>query len=84
MAINSDFTLTSPAGRFVFSKGTILSHAKLIRDAITASFRGTIPSCPRIDATKPHLATMWIQNHLGGPIAKNVLFEWDPTGCWSN
>lgn len=79
------YTLTSTAGKFIFPKNTLLSHAKLIRDTITASFRGAIPGAPRIDARKAQFAPRWIRENLAGPIAQaGIAFEWDPTGAWSN
>lgn len=70
------FTLTSPAGSFVFTRDTILSHAKLVRDTITAvAFRGTE------DGSKGPTrgtAQKWFREHVDGP-AKNTLFTWERT-----
>lgn len=79
------FTLTSTAGKFVFDKSVLLNHAKLIRDAITASFKGSLPRTPMVDPAQPDRAPHWIHEHLAGPVGKAFYpFEWDPTGCWSN
>ena len=57
-------TLTSPAGRFTFSKEVILSHAKLIRDAITAQRLNRNPALPAIRT--PEEAQQYMLNHVGG------------------
>lgn len=75
------FTLTSKAGDFVFPRETILSHAKLIRDTITASMMGSLPHTPRINPSKPKFAPRWVRDHLNGPIASaGYAFEWIPEG----
>lgn len=75
MAKNIDyFTLTSKAGRFVFPRGTRLSHAKLIRDTITAGFLGHLQDMtgrPQKAKSIQH----WIQSNLNGPANHNS-FEW--------
>jgi len=70
------FTLTSKAGHFVFDTCTIMSHAKLVRDTITAGVRGTIPHTP---APTPKLAQRWIRENLPGPVANaHIAFTWVP------
>lgn len=69
------FTLTSPAGRFFFSTEVILSHAKLVRDTITASFMGALGDTPRV--TKERNPVTWIRTYLDGP-ARDTPFEWEP------
>lgn len=70
--MQTHFTLTSPAGRFSFPKGTILSHAKLIRDTVTAGYRGTIPHTSRPTETN---VVVWVREQIMGPAAKNN-FKW--------
>lgn len=73
------FTLTSKAGRFEFATDVRLSHAKLIRDTITASVMGSCPSAPRIKTDKPQFAARWIRENLQGPIATaQIAFDWIP------
>lgn len=90
-------TLTSKAGRFTFPDGTILSHAKLVRDTITAGSRRAIPQTSR---PTPANAQQWFKNNVAGPLGENIeprrkpkidivplpalSFEWDNTGTWSN
>lgn len=74
------FTLVSAAGRFVFPKGTILAHAKLIRDSITGSLFGHGVIAPKIDKQKPEKAMVWIKDYVAGPLSKaNIRFEWIPS-----
>lgn len=79
MQLVGDRTLTSVAGHFTFDPMTRLSHAKLIRDAITAGFLGSIPHTPR---PTPATALRWIRENLQGPIAndKKLSFKWIPVG----
>lgn len=65
------FTLTSPAGHFVFPRTTILSHAKLIRDSITAGSRGAIAG---VRPPRPENAMNWIKEHIMG--RGGISFEW--------
>lgn len=44
----ADLILTSKLGTFTFDKRTFLSHAKLIRDSITAQFFSRKPDGPAI------------------------------------
>lgn len=68
------FTLTSPAGHFIFDTTTRLSHAKLIRDAITGSFHGALRMTPSVS---PTTAVRWVREHLAGPVANaKIDFEW--------
>lgn len=74
------FTLTSPSGHFIFSSDTKLSHAKLIRDTITGSDRGSIPGLFAPPRHKPHFSAGWIREHLPGPVANAAIsFEWVPS-----
>lgn len=85
MQLVGDRTLTSKAGSFTFDPKTRLSHAKIIRDTITASFRGALRGVPRISANRPQMASRWITENIDGPIAKEkIVFTWDPTGAWAN
>ena len=88
------FTLTSSAGRFTFPNHVQLSHAKLVRDTVTAGFRGAIPHTPR---PKPENALRWFKDRVIGPVSENIeprrkpkipiiplpalTFEWDNTGA---
>lgn len=65
------FTLTSSAGRFVFRKGVLLSHAKLIRDAVTGRCHA-----PASNLTPDNVAG-WVKLRLSGSINK-ISFEWIP------
>jgi hypothetical protein len=66
------FTLTSKAGSFVFETDVYLSHAKIIRDTITACVCD--PSKENIPMNNQG-AIKWIRDHLMGP-ASQVQFEW--------
>jgi len=71
MAALRDFeyhTLTSPAGRFFFSKEVILSQAKLIRDAITAQVMNPNPALPNIRTETD--AQQYILNNISGPASQ--------------
>jgi hypothetical protein len=79
MQLVGDRTLTSKAGSFTFDPKTRLSHAKLIRDAITTSFRGALRGVPRINANKPQFAPRWVRENIDGPVGKEeIVFTWDP------
>jgi hypothetical protein len=77
MQLVGDRTLTSQAGSFTFAPGTRLSHAKLIRDTVTAGFLGSIPHVSR---PTPNRVILWVRQNLQGPIAtdKKLSFEWTP------
>jgi hypothetical protein len=70
--MQTHYTLTSSAGHFVFPKETILGHAKLVRDTVTAGSRGTIPHTP---IPTPTTAIHWLRDYMGGSISKTD-FEW--------
>lgn len=65
------FTLTSTAGKFVFRKDVLLSHAKLIRDAVTGRFHA-----PFANLTPDNVAA-WVKLRLSGSVNKTP-FEWIP------
>lgn len=71
---NHFFTLTSKAGRFIFPTETRLSHAKLVRDTITASFMGHLPDEDEPVRKSRHVAA-WLIRNLNGPAAHNS-FDW--------
>jgi len=77
MQLVGDRTLTSKAGSFTFSPTTRLSHAKLIRDTVTAGYLGSIPHVSR---PTPKRLPFWIRENLQGPIAtdKKITVEWVP------
>lgn len=86
MTVDRDhFTLTSPSGHFIFEKGTRLSHAKLIRDSVTAADRGHANYDRPPDRTKPHRVSLWVRDNLGaGPVVNELTaFVWVPMG-WVN
>jgi hypothetical protein len=71
MQFVGDRTLTSKAGSFTFSPNLRLSHAKLIRDTVTAGFLGAIPHTPR---PTPERVIGWVREHMDGPIGKDHTF----------
>jgi len=72
-AHSGEFTLTSVEGRFVFPGGTIMSHAKLVRDTLVAGRRGAIPHVSR---PRPENAMRWLKDNVAGPVPNNIRFEW--------
>lgn len=79
MEISGYFTLATKAGYFIFPVGTVLNHAKLIRDTISASFFGAFLGAPQVKASEPEKAPLWIRDYLGGPVGKaNISFQWVP------
>lgn len=77
MQLVGDRTLTSVAGTFTFSPLTRLSHARLIRDTVTAGYLGSIPHVAR---PTPKRLPFWLRENLQGPIAtdKKLSVEWTP------
>jgi len=71
--MQTHFTLTSPAGHFIFPLGTVRSKAKVVRDAVTAGSRGAIPHTPR---PRPDNVMTWFKNHVAGPVSGEITFEW--------
>lgn len=72
---NGHFTLTSPEGQFIFPSDTLMSHAKLVRDTVTANvrgFRGDSPAIRRQTNLK-----VWLKDNLMGPASK-VQVQWVP------
>jgi hypothetical protein len=67
--------LTSTAGRFFFSTDVLLSHAKLVRDTVTASFHGCGNGTGKLP--KPTAIQRWFRENVDGP-AKDTLFRWEP------
>lgn len=63
-------TLTSAVGRFFFSKEISLSHAKLIRDTVTAQKRHTIPSGNQYPIYDADDARTFISEFVGGPLQR--------------
>lgn len=68
------YSLTSPAGTFEFSREVPLSHAKLVRDTITASVFGANTGTPIRRNGNP---MTWLRSNMEGNI-KNTPFQWYP------
>jgi hypothetical protein len=73
MGYVNGFILTSPAGSFTFPPGTIMSHAKLVRDFITTMVVDPSAENP----PRPERARAYVYEHMNGP-AKNTMFTWQP------
>lgn len=78
MQLVGDRTLTSVAGSFTFDPKTRLSHAKIIRDAITASVRGTLRGVVSINPARPEIAPRWVREHIGPVATEDIVFTWVP------
>lgn len=66
------FTLTSTAGKFIFPRPTIMSHAKLIRDTVTGALMTRTTKKPPFT---PDTVVRWVRETVMGP-AKDTQFEW--------
>lgn len=69
---NDYYVLTSAVGKFTFSKEVVLSHAKLIRDSVTAQRLKPQPGLMLIRSA--HEATTFMLEHVAGP-ASRVNFD---------
>ena len=69
MQVTGNITLVTQIGKFEFDAGTIMSHAKLVRDTIM----GQVMDGQRII---PRAAQKWIRENLEGP-AKYTQFQWN-------
>lgn len=61
-------TLTSAAGRFIFSKEIPLAQAKLIRDTVTSQILKPDPALPSIHNEED--AQAFMLSHVAGPTVK--------------
>ncbi len=69
MHITGNITLVTPIGKFEFDAGTIMSHAKLVRDTIM----GAVMTGERII---PRAAQRWVRENVEGPV-KYTEFQWN-------
>lgn len=60
---DKQITLVSPVGHFVFHRSVILSHAKLIRDAVMGQILNPKPNLPRLRNSEDIYS--FVQEHLG-------------------
>lgn len=72
---NRGFTLTSPAGHFVFDCETLMIAAQCVRDFITTMV--VDPGAER--PPRPDAAQRYVREHMNGP-HKDIPFVWIPIG----
>lgn len=60
---DQQITLVSPVGHFVFDRHVVLSHAKLIRDAVMGQILNPKPNLPRLRNSQDIYS--FAQEHLG-------------------